>query len=146
MSKPLIDYLNLHLSDLHVLYTKLHNYHWNVEGLSFFPLHATLENLYDGVAEELDSVAERILQLGGRPLARLSDFIQYAKLQEAESQPVKASDFLPVLLKDYQYIVESLKSGIALAEQADDPVSADLLTGMLAGYEKSLWMLKASFA
>lgn len=143
MSKKLVEYLNVHLSDLHVLYTKLHNYHWNVEGNSFFQLHATLEGLYDGVAEELDSVAERILQLGERPLAKLSDYLQHAQLQEAESKGIQADDLLCVLLSDYEYLVKSLKSGIEIAGEANDPVTEDMLTGMLAGYEKSLWMLRA---
>lgn len=146
MSKKLVDYLNLHLSDLHVLYTKLHNYHWNVEGHSFFQLHETLEGLYDGVAEELDSVAERILQLGERPLAKLSDFIQCAKIQEVESKGIQAEELLAVLLKDYQYLVDSLKSGIEIAGEANDPVTEGLLTDLLTGYEKSLWMLKAVLA
>lgn len=146
MSKKLTDHLNIHLSDLHLFYTKLHNYHWNIEGSSFFQLHATLEGLYDKVAEELDEVAERILQLGDRPLARLSDYLKHSKLEEAESKGVQAEEIIPVLLKDYEYFIESLKAGIALAEENDDIITGDLLTGSLAEYEKTLWMLKASLA
>lgn len=146
MSKKVVEYLNRHLSDLHVMYTKLHNYHWNVEGANFFQLHETLEGLYDKVADELDEVAERILQLGERPLARLQDYLSHATIKEIDSKAVKSSDFLPGLLEDYQYLVKSLKQGIELAGEANDPVTEDLLTGMLASYEKSVWMLKATLA
>ena len=60
-TKKVAEHLDQHLADLHVLYAKLHNYHWFVEGSGFFTMHAKLEELYDGVAEEIDAVAERIL-------------------------------------------------------------------------------------
>ena len=62
-------HLNKYLSSLNVLYTKLHNYHWNIEGEHFFTLHEVLEGLYNAVHEETDEVAERILKIGGRPAA-----------------------------------------------------------------------------
>ena len=31
-AKKVAEHLDQHLANLHVLYTKLHNYHWNVEG------------------------------------------------------------------------------------------------------------------
>ena len=52
MSKKLVEFLNNHLSDLHVLYTKIHNYHWNVEGTAFFTLHSALEGEYNKIAEQ----------------------------------------------------------------------------------------------
>ena len=53
---------------------------------------------------------------------------------------------LSALQKDYEYVIESLKNGIDIAGEADDPVTEDMLTGMLAGYEKNLWMIKAYLA
>ena len=61
--------LNDYLANLNLLYVKLHNLHWNVQGHSFFQLHAVFEGYYEGVAKSLDEVAERILTLGGRPYA-----------------------------------------------------------------------------
>ncbi len=34
--------LNIYLSNLHVLYTKLHNLHWNVVGVGFYEMHVKL--------------------------------------------------------------------------------------------------------
>jgi starvation-inducible DNA-binding protein len=128
------------------MYTKLHNYHWNVEGRGFFQLHAKLEELYDSVAGELDEVAERILQLGERPFATMKDYLANAKIKEVESKGISPDEVLSALQKDYEYVIESLKNGIDIAGEADDPVTEDMLTGMLAGYEKNLWMIKAYLA
>ena len=143
MSKKLVEFLNGYLSDLNVLYVKIHNYHWNVEGSSFFQLHSTLEGLYNNTAEELDSIAERILQLGDRPFASLSDYLKNAKIKEVPSEGIQSKDVVVEVLKDYEYIVDELKKGLKLSEEAGDKVTEDLLTGILAGYEKNVWMLKA---
>ena len=47
------------------------------------------------------------------------------------------------MLADYEYMANSLREGLKLAEEAGDKVSEDMFTGMLAGYEKTVWMLKA---
>lgn len=145
-NKNLVKHLNTYLSDLHVMYTKLHNFHWNVEGKSFYQLHATLEGLYDNVAEELDAVAERILMIGERPLAKMADYLENSKIKEVESKSIKGDEIAKSVLKDFEYIMQTLKEGIEIAEENDDPVTADMLTGSLAQYEKSAWMLRAYLA
>ena len=143
MSKKLVEFLNNHLSDLHILYTKIHNYHWNVEGSAFFTLHPALEGEYNKIAEQLDKIAERVLQLGERPLASLEDYLKHAKIKEAKSEGIKSEALVKSVLEDYEYIAKSLREGLKLAEEAGDKVSEDMFTGMLAGYEKTIWMLKA---
>ena len=62
--------LNEVLADLHILYVKARNYHWNIVGDQFFGLHAEFEKLYDDLSEDIDAVAERtrrrVPQHGGR--------------------------------------------------------------------------------
>ncbi|NLL42105.1 MAG: DNA starvation/stationary phase protection protein [Firmicutes bacterium] len=142
-TKKVAEHLDQHLADLHVLYTKLHNYHWNVEGTGFFTIHAKLEELYDGVAEEIDEVAERILMIGHRPSASLAEYLKKAKLKEADSAPISSKDLAEDLLSDYGHLVAGLRAGIAAAQEANDEVSADLMIGSLAEYEKTIWMLDA---
>uniref|UniRef100_UPI000B2A3799 Dps family protein n=1 Tax=Clostridium sp. NkU-1 TaxID=1095009 RepID=UPI000B2A3799 len=71
MSKNLFEKLNEYLANQQVMYIKLHNLHWYVKGRSFFTLHAKLEELYDQTAQIMDEVAERLLALGGSPVASL---------------------------------------------------------------------------
>ncbi|NCA96370.1 MAG: DNA starvation/stationary phase protection protein, partial [Methanomicrobia archaeon] len=39
--------LDLQVANFSVLFTKLHHFHWFVEGPQFFALHAKFEELYD---------------------------------------------------------------------------------------------------
>ncbi len=140
-TKKVAEHLDQHLADLHVLYTKLHNYHWNVEGEGFFTLHAQLEELYDAVAEEIDAVAERILMIGHRPSASLADYLKKAKLKEVDSVAIASKAIVKDLLADYGTLVAGLRAGIGAAQVANDEVSADLMIGSLSAYEKTIWML-----
>lgn len=142
-TKKVAEHLDQHLADLHVLYTKLHNYHWNVEGKEFFTLHAELEKQYDAVAEEIDEVAERILMIGHRPSASLADYLKKARLQEVESKAYSGKEIVETLLADYSTLIAGLRAGIEAAQEAGDEVSVDLMIGSLANYEKTVWMLEA---
>ncbi|HKM43430.1 MAG TPA: DNA starvation/stationary phase protection protein, partial [Limnochordia bacterium] len=137
------EHLDQHLADLHVLYAKLHNYHWFVEGPGFFTLHEKLEELYDGVAEEIDAVAERILMIGHSPSASLGAYLKKAKLKEAESVAISGKEIATSLLADYGQLIAGLRTGVAAAQEANDESSADLMIGSLSEYEKTIWMLDA---
>lgn len=137
-------HLNGYLADLHVLYTKLHNYHWNIEGKDFFTVHAKLEELYDGTAKEIDEVAERILIIGHRPAASMKEYLSLATLKEADSKSIDSKEILTDLLKDFTTLILSLREGIKVAQEAEDEVSADMLIGSLGALEKTVWMLNAS--
>ncbi len=82
MNESIIQKLNQNLADLHILYVKLHNYHWNIQGPQFVTIHKTTEEFYERVAELYDEIAERILQLGDKPLATVKGYIENAQLKE----------------------------------------------------------------
>ncbi|QUH19383.1 Dps family protein [Alkaliphilus sp. B6464] len=135
--------LNQYLANLHVLYTKLHNYHWNVEGKSFFQLHAKLEELYNNTAEELDAVAERILTLGFRPAASLKEYLELATLKEVKSEPMTGEAIVKDLQKDFETLIAELRTALKIADQNDDQVTVDLFVGSIGNLEKTLWMFRA---
>lgn len=135
--------LNQYLANLHVLYTKLHNYHWNVEGKSFFQLHAKLEELYNNTAEELDAVAERILTLGFRPAASMKEYLELATLKEVKSEPITGEAIVKDLQKDFETLIAELRTALKIADQNDDQVTVDLFVGSIGNLEKTLWMFRA---
>ena len=69
-------------ADSAVFYIKLHNYHWNVKGADFHPVHSALENMYDEITEQMDEVAERVIQIGEKPFVTLKDMLAASKIKE----------------------------------------------------------------
>ncbi len=138
----LYEKMNRYLANQQVMYIKLHNLHWYVEGSSFFTLHAKFEELYNHTAEVVDDVAERILTLGNKPVASLKEALAIATLKELPSQPILGKASVETLLADVDFFIKESKELVKEAEKADDVATADLFTGYLAEYQKLQWMLK----
>lgn len=142
--KELINNLNQLLADLNLLYRKLQNYHWNIQGKEFFVLHGKLEEYYNGVSEEIDQIAEQILMLEGQPLGRMKDYLEIGKIEEASNEKVGASVVMEHVLADFSYVKRLL---IGIKEKADEnnvyEVSA-MADSMIAQYSKAVWMLEQS--
>lgn len=142
MSKKLQEKMNEYLANQEAMYIKLHNLHWYVNGPSFFTIHPKLEELYDNTAEIIDEVAERILAIGGSPVASMKKALSLITVKEFDDKAISGKDAITALKNDVEYWITDSKEIIKLAEEADDVVTADLFTGYLGEYEKLLWMLK----
>lgn len=146
MSTTLHDKLNQYLANQQVSYIKLHNMHWYLTGRSFFTLHVKLEELYDQTAAIIDEVGERLLALGGTPVANIKRALELATVKELSDAPISSDDTVNALISDVEYWVHDTAEIIKLSEDDNDVVTADLFTGYLKEYQKLLWMLKAYIA
>ena len=143
MSTSLYEMMNKYLADQQVMFIKLHNLHWYVEGNAFFTLHAKFEELYDQTAAIIDEVAERILALGQMPVANLRKALQMTSVEELSDRGVSSKEAVCKLAKDVEYWIRDSKAIVEAAEEAKDSVTADLFNGYLGEYQKLAWMLGA---
>ncbi|MCH2490736.1 MAG: DNA starvation/stationary phase protection protein [Flavobacteriales bacterium] len=134
--------LNTLLSDYHVYYQKLRNFHWNIVGKNFFDLHIKFEEMYDDAKLKIDEIAERILTLRFQPVSNLSDYLQQSNIDEASSD-IKDTEMVSELLKDHGTILKQMRSVIEKADKAGDEGTIDLIGGYIADIEKVSWMLDA---
>ncbi|WP_223068888.1 Dps family protein [Paenibacillus caui] len=134
--------LNLQVANWTLLYTKLHNFHWYVKGSNFFTLHAKFEELYNEAATYVDDIAERLLAIGGSPVATLKESLQIATLSEAAGQE-SADQMVAAVVSDFEAIVKQLGEGMKAADEAGDQATSDLLLGIAAALDKHIWMLNA---
>ncbi|TCP29812.1 starvation-inducible DNA-binding protein [Scopulibacillus darangshiensis] len=145
-NQKLINFLNQELSNFNIMYVKLHRYHWFIQGRHFFGLHQLFEDLYNEMAEDLDAVAERVLAIGGKPLATMKKYLDETTLMEAQADD-KEDEVMERLHEDYNKMIEEIKSeGIKLAEEKNDQPTVDLLNELQGRFEKHVWMLRAYLA
>ena len=143
-SNKLVELLNKNLANLQVLYVKLHNYHWNVKGMNFKPVHEMTEAYYDYFAEQYDEVAERIVQLGGKPFATLQDYLTNASLKEEIKKTFEVKYVLKSLLSDFEQLNKEFKEISKAAGDSEDVPTANIADDNVAWLEKEIWMIKAS--
>ncbi len=141
-NKTLIEQLNDLVATWSVLYTKLHNYHWYVNGPSFFTLHAKFEELYNEVTLNLDEVAERILSKGGKPVATLTEHLEMSHIKEATGTE-STEEMVQTTITDFKTIMMYLKEAMEQAAQEGDDRTEDMLNAVVQSLEKHTWMLTA---
>lgn len=134
--------LNLQIANWTVLYTKLHNFHWFVKGTNFFTLHEKFEAFYDEAAGYIDDIAERLLAIGGTPVATLRESLALASISEASGKET-ADEMVAAIIADFEKLDGELKDGMEAATRAEDEATGDLLLGIVSSLEKHRWMLNA---
>jgi starvation-inducible DNA-binding protein len=130
------------LADSFSLYLKTLGVHWNIVGPSFFGLHKLTEAQYEDIDAAIDVIAERIRALGHIAPAAFGD---YAKRSVVESTTTIASaaDMIKALIDDNEAVARRLRKAVAIADEADDVFTADLLTARIGKHEQNVWMLRA---
>ena len=141
-SQQVAESLNQLLANFQVYYQNLRGFHWNVKGNRFFVLHAKFEELYNDAVEKVDELAERILTLGHTPLHSYAAYARVASLKAVEN--VSDGDAcLQAVLNDLAVLIRQEREIIALASEAGDDGTQDLLTPYISQQEKLVWMLCA---
>lgn len=140
--RKVVDLLNHLLADEFVLYTKTRNFHWNVVGLHFGPLHALFESQYEALDDIVDAVAERARALDGRAAGSLAEFLRLTRLQES-SAVLSETQMIAALLADHEAIVRVLRGAANFAGEAGDAGTEDFLVGLIENHAKTAWMLRA---
>jgi starvation-inducible DNA-binding protein len=135
-SQQVAESLNQLLANFQVYYQNLRGFHWNVKGNRFFVLHAKFEELYNDAVEKVDELAERILTLGHTPLHSYAAYARVASLKAVENVSDGDACLQAVLIRQEREI-------IALASEAGDDGTQDLLTPYISQQEKLVWMLCA---
>ena len=132
------------LADEFLLYTKTRNAHWNVEGVDFHSMHIFFEGQYEQLDDIMDSVAERIRQLGHYAPATLQGFLSLTHLTEKLGERNDSKGFIHELLTDHENIIIFLRENISkFVNDYGDAGTSDYITGLMETHEKMAWFLRA---
>jgi starvation-inducible DNA-binding protein len=140
-TKNTVQELNVLLSDYHLYYQKLRNFHWNVTGKNFFDLHEKFEEMYDDAKLKIDEIAERILTLRNQPVSNFSQYLKITNLEESSSD-LADHQMMDTLLEDHGKIIQQMRKVVATADDAGDEGTIDLVGAYIRELEKSSWMLE----
>jgi len=136
--------LNQYVADLMVSYTKLHNVHWYVQGKQFYRMHELFEGYYDKATEDMDAIAERMLQLGYKPVASVKKALEITKIEERSEEFGKDFDLVKLVKTDFEYLLKLTLEVKDEAEKAGDDPTVDIMNEITAYYQKELWMLNST--
>ena len=130
------------LADSTVLYAKTHGFHWNVTGPMFNTLHLMFMEQYTELWTALDEIAERIRALGHVAPFGASTYSGLSSIPETQGVPA-AMAMVRELVQGHEAVARTIRSVFALADEANDQPTADLMTQRLQIHEKTAWMLRS---
>ena len=130
------------LADTYTLYLKTHNFHWNVTGPMFNTLHLMFMEQYTELWNALDVIAERIRALGLPAPFGAATYSTLSSIPETEGIP-PALAMVRELVEGHESVARTIRSVFAIAAEAHDEPTADLLTQRLQIHEKTAWMLRS---
>jgi len=91
----------------------------------------------------VDNLAERVVQLGGIALGSSQVVAKNSELSPYPDGLIRVEDHLAALAQRYGKLANSTREAIAIAEEAGDADTADMLTWFSRSLDKSLWFLEA---
>ncbi len=144
-SDATIESLRKLLAESYTLYLKTHNFHWNVTGPMFHPLHLLFETQYTELATAVDTIAERIRTLGARAPGSYAEFAQLSEVRDAEGES-DANAMLRELAEDNRKVAARALEVAREAASAGDEGSVSLAGARIEIHEKNAWMLSAHLA
>ncbi|RYL90426.1 Dps family protein [Sporolactobacillus sp. THM19-2] len=143
-SKTTKTFLNQQVANYGLFYTKIHQFHWYVKGHNFFALHEKFEELYNQVTLILDDIAERLLQINGRPYSTLREFLEHATIKEDPyTKPLSENEMVQTVVDDLETLRNELVEGISLSDKEGDDVTNDMLIAIKGKVDKELWFFSS---
>ncbi len=138
-----LEHLEKVLANSYALALKIQNYHWNVVGENFKPLHELFGAQYEEISDAIDEIAERIRALGSKVDGSFENFSKIAQIKSGNKN-FKSSEMLKDLVASHELLVDQLKKGVKIAQDEGDEATADMFIGRTQVHEKAIWMLVSS--
>ncbi|KWZ83051.1 MAG: DNA starvation/stationary phase protection protein [Negativicoccus succinicivorans] len=138
--------VNQYLADLALWNIKLHNLHFNVEGIPFKAIHEFLEEIYDEAFEYYDAVAELMKQQGELPVVTAKEYLKIAGIKEIESKSYAVKETLEILLSDLELMRDEALKIREEADKEDNFLLANMMEDHVEFYALKIWFTRAFLA
>ena len=137
--------LNQSVAETAVATMMAQNFHWNVTGMAFGPLHDLFQKMYEDHFVAQDDLAERIRALDAHAEGTLAGMIKRSKVKEFEG---KATDkeMIKMLQEAQETLAATLAGAGAVAAEHGDTLTEDLCIARGQTHEKFAWFLRSHLA
>ena len=118
------------------------NFHWNVTGMAFGPLHELFQTIYEDHFTAQDDLAERVKALGAHANGKLADMVAASKVAEHDGHATD-KEMVATLTEAQRTVAATLAGTADIAEKHGDLLTQDLCIERGQTHEKFAWLLSA---
>lgn len=128
------------------LYSHAKQAHWNVRGMDFIAIHELFDKVAIEAENHADELAERAGQLGSGVDGTLRAAAKVSQLHEYPLGIASSREHIHALAASLGAFGKLLLDGIKQADEAEDPVTVDILTSICRAVDKTLWFVESHTA
>ena len=134
--------LNQSVAETTVTTMLAQNFHWNVTGMAFGPLHALFQDIYEDHFAAQDDLAERIKALDAHAEGVLAGMLKRSKVSEFEGTG-SDKEMIKAMLDAQTTLAATLAGAGELAAEHGDTLTEDLCIARGQAHEKFAWFLRS---
>lgn len=139
------DALNQCVAETAVTTMLAQNFHWNVTGMAFGPLHDLFQKMYEDHFVAQDDLAERVKALNAHAEGTLAGMLKRSKVGENDGHG-SAEDMIAAMLAAQETLAATLAGAGELAASHGDTLTEDLCIARGQTHEKFAWFLRSHLA
>lgn len=134
--------LNQAVAETAVMTMLAQNFHWNVTGMAFGPLHDLFQKMYEDHFVAQDDLAERIKAIDEHAEGTLAGMLKRSKIAEHDG---KATDveMIKTMLDAQETLAATLAGAGETAANHGDTLTEDLCIARGQVHEKFAWFLRS---
>ena len=141
--KQMSDLLSQRVYDAIDLQLQTKQAHWNVKGPNFIGLHKLFDDLHEIIEGHVDTMAERIVQLGGFACGTAKESGEESTL---DPYPLEVSDWqthVELLSNAYAQFGKLVRDAISESDDAGDLDTSDIFIQVSRDVDKALWFIES---
>jgi len=137
--------LNQSVAETAVTTMLAQNFHWNVTGMGFGPLHDLFQKIYEDHFVAQDDLAERIKAIDAHAEGTLAGMIARSKIAEHDGHATD-KEMIKIMKEAQETLASTLAGCGAVAASHGDTLTEDLCIARGQTHEKFAWFLRAHLA
>ncbi|MEL6172605.1 MAG: DNA starvation/stationary phase protection protein [Pseudomonadota bacterium] len=141
----IVEALNQSVAETAVTTMLAQNFHWNVKGMAFGPLHELFQKIYEDHFVAQDDLAERIKALDAHAEGTLAGMLARSKVKENDGHATD-KEMIKMMQEAQEILAATLAGAGETAAEAGDTLTEDLCIARGQEHEKFAWFLRSHLA
>lgn len=137
--------LNQSVAETAVTTMLAQNFHWNVKGMAFGPLHELFQKIYEDHFVAQDDLAERIRAIDAHAEGMLAGMLKRSKIAEHDGHATD-KEMIKIMMEAQETLASTLAGAGEIAAHHGDTLTEDLCIARGQEHEKFAWFLRAHLA